>query len=340
MKGRGRGGERRRERLDRGIKVRSDGFYALLSWREISYLLVPRAALVIGLLGMPVFLPEHWQRVLFLAGIYSLLTISFDLLMSFAGLVSLGGALFMGVGGYSAALFAFKFGLPPSITLIMGTIMGGAISTLLLLPCLRLRGIYFAIASFVYPFLIYHILEALNIWGGTEGISGLPYIASKWVSLYLVLVVTLIALFTLRRIVTEDVGLMLRGIRENEQAAKASGINVNFWKTVAVFFAACVGCFAGACLHATYGWVGVSFFALDFSILPIAAAVLGGMGSFSGPVLGALVLVQLTELLRALGPLRMVAYGIILIIFIVVRPGGLMPYFSRKYHQFERWVEV
>jgi len=64
------------------------------------------------------------------------------------------------------------------------------------------------------------------------------------------------------------------------------------------------------------------------------------MGSFSGSVIGAFLLVPLTELLRALGPLRMVAYGIILLIFVVARPGGIMPYFTRKYQQFERWVEV
>ena len=332
--------ERRLERIDRGIKMRSDGFYALLSWRESLYLLAPRAALVLGVLVIPAFLPEHWQRIMCLVGIYALLSLSFDLLISFVGLVCLGGALFMGVGAYCAAVLAYEFGLPPVITIPAGTIMGGLICTLLLLPCLRLRGIYFAIASFIYPFVLSYILQALDIWGGTEGLSGLPYIGSKWASLYLVLIITLVSLFSLRRISSEDVGLVLRGIRENDQAVRASAVNVTFWKAIAVFFAASLGCFCGAFLSAIYGWVGMSFFALDFSILPIAAAVLGGMGSFSGSVIGAFLLVPLTELLRALGPLRMVAYGIILLIFVVARPGGIMPYFTRKYQQFERWVEV
>ena len=332
--------ERRRERLDRGIKVRSDGIYVLLSWKEISYLLVPRAILVITLLVVPAFLPSIWQRVVCLAGIFALLAMAFDFLLSFVGLVCLGGALWIGIGGYIAGILASEFGLSPAVTLPIATFGGAAISTLLFLPCLPLRGIYFAIATFIYPLLFSHIIETLHIAGGTFGLSGLPTFPNIWISIYLMVILLFVIFFGLRRVVNEDMGLVFQGIRDNDQAIRASGLNITFWKTAAVFVASAIGCFAGAYLCALYGWAGISFFAFDFSILPIAAAVMGGLGTFTGALLGSLVLVPLTELLRAFGSLRMVLYAAILAVFVVTRPEGIMPYLTRKYHQFERWVEV
>jgi branched-chain amino acid transport system permease protein len=246
----------------------------------------------------------------------------------------------MGAGGYIAGILASEFGLPPAATLPIATLAGGILCTVLFFPCLPLRGIYFAIATFVYPFLFSHIIEALQIAGGTFGLSGLPTIPSKWISIYLMVVVLLVVVFGFRRLMSEDVGLVFRGIRDNDQAVRASGLSITFWKAIAVFIASAVGSFAGAYLCVLYGWTGMSFFALDFSVLPIAASVVGGIGTFSGALLGSLVLVPLTELLRAFGPLRMVLYAAILAIFVVAKPEGVMPYLTRKYYQFEHWVEV
>jgi branched-chain amino acid transport system permease protein len=87
-------------------------------------------------------------------------------------------------------------------------------------------------------------------------------------------------------------------------------------------------------------WAGISLFALDFSIIPIAATVIGGAGTLVGPVLGAFILVPISELLREFGTLRIVFYSVTLMVFIVFRSEGLMVYGERKYHQFERWVKV
>jgi branched-chain amino acid transport system permease protein len=265
---------------------------------------------------------------------------AFDFLLSFVGLVCLGGALWVGVGGYVSGALASRFGLPLAGNLALATFGGAALCTLLFLPCLTLRDIYFAIASFVYPFIFLHVIEALQIFGGTEGLIGLPTFPNKWVAIYLMAILLLLSFFALRRLGSEDVGLVIRAIRENDQAVKASGINIIFWKAVVTFAASLLGCFAGAYLCALYGWTGMSYFALDFSILPIACLVLGGFGNFSGSLIGAFILVPLSELLRAFGPVRMVVYAAILAFFVVARPEGIMPYLTRKYHQFERWVEV
>jgi len=273
-------------------------------------------------------------------GIFALLALTFDFLTNFVGIVCLGGGLFIGTGGYISGVLSSYFGLPLALTILIGTFGGAVICTLLLLPCLPVRGIYFAIVSLMYPLMIYRIIEALNIFGGTDGISALTTFPNIWVDQYLIIAMILITLFTLRRLVNEDFGLVLRGIKDNDQAVRASGISITWYKAQAVFIASAIGCFAGAYLAHLYGWVGLSLFALDFSILPIACTVLGGMGTLVGPVLGAFILTPLTEILRAFGPLRMVFYCLILVGFIVFRPEGLMNYFERKYHQFEHWIEV
>lgn len=335
------GEQRRKERIDRGIKVRSDGIYALMSTRELSYLILPRLVLIAGLLVLPLALPSmYWQRVLSITCIYALLAISFDFLAHHVGLVSLGGAFFVGTGGYLAAILNTTFGLPPWLTIPIATLVGGAVCTVLLWPCLPLRGVYFAIVSLMYPLFLARVIEALDILGGTDGIMGIGSFPNRWVEQYFILGVMLFILFSIRRLSNIDLGLVLRGVKDNDQAIRASGMSVTYYKSVAVFIASSMGCLGGACLVHIYMWSGISQFALDFSILPIAATVIGGAGTLVGPVLGCLILVPISELLRDFGTLRIVFYALILVGFIIFRSEGLMVFGSRKYQQFERWTRI
>ena len=189
------------------------------------------------------------------------------------------------------------------------------------------------------PCSLARIIEALDIFGGTDGIMGIDSFSNRWVEQYSVIGVVLLFLFGLRRLVNMDLGLVFRAVKDNDQAVRASGMNITCYKAVAVFIASAMGCLGGACLVHIYMWSGISQFALDFSILPIAATVIGGGGTLVGPVLGCLILVPISELLRDFGTLRIVFYSLILVGFIVFRSEGIMVYGQRKYHQFERWVE-
>jgi len=331
----------RRERLDRGIKIRAEGLYALMSWRELSYLTLPRLILIVGMLVLPLVMPGmYWQRVATIVCIYALLAVSFDFLAHYVGLVSLGGAFFVGVGGYLTAILNSSFGLPPLLTIPIATLAGAAICTLFLLPCLPLRGVYFAIVTLMYPLVLARIIEAMDILGGTDGIMGVDSFANPWTEQYVVIGTLLLFLFGVRRLVNTDMGLVFRAVKDNDQAVRASGMNISYYKAIAVFLGAAMGCLGGACLVHIYMWAGISLFALDFSILPIAATVIGGGGTLVGPVLGCLILVPISELLREFGTLRIVFYSVILVGFIIFRSEGLMVYGERKYHQFQRWVQV
>lgn len=332
--------ERRRKRFDRSVKVRSEGLYAISSWREMGFLAMPRLLLILGLLVLPLTLDMYWQRVLCTAGIYALLALSFDFLAEYVGLVCLGGAMFIGFGGYTSGVLNAYFEWSPFVTIPIATLGGAVMSTLVIIPCLRLRGIYFAIVSFMLPLFSVYIIIALGLFGSTEGISALDTLPNIWVEQYVVIGAIIVALFAIRRLVNEDIGLIFRGIKDNDQAVRASGISITSYRIKAVFIASLIGCFAGAYLSHLYGWLGLSLFAMDFSILPIAAAVMGGMGTLVGPVIGAIILTPMSEALRGFGQLRVVLYCLVLIGFILYKPEGLMNYLERKYHQFERWEEV
>jgi branched-chain amino acid transport system permease protein len=333
--------QRRKERLDRGVKVRSDGLYALMSWRELSYLTLPRLVLILGIIVLPFVMPNmYWQRVISIVCIYALLALSFDFLAHFLGLVSLGGAFLIGVGGYISAILNTTFGLSPFVTIPIATIVGAAVCTFLLFPCLPLRGVYFAIVTLMYPLALKRVIEALDLFGGTNGILGVDSFPNSWVEQYFVIAMVLLFLFGTRRLVNTDLGLVFRAVKDNDQAVKASGMSITYYKAIAVFIASGMGCLGGACIVHIFMWSGISLFALDFSIIPIAATVIGGGGTLVGPVLGAFILVPISELLREFGTLRIVFYSLALMAFIVFRSEGIMVYGERKYHQFERWVKV
>jgi len=332
----------RKERLDRGIKARCEDIFALSSWREILYLLLPRAVPVLGLLVFPLLkgvVGLYWEKVLVITCAIGLLALSWDLMAS-VGLVSLGQALFFGAGAYIAGALNQAFGLSPLITIPMGTLGGALFCTLLLFPVLRLRGVYFAIVTLILPLLFGRVIETTKVLGGTEGMSGLSPLPGIWFELYVPVVALLIALFGFRRLINEDYGLVLQGIRDNDRAVMSGAINIYKFKAQAVFMAGVVGAFSGAFMTHYYQFVGIPAFALDYSILPLTCAVLGGVGSFAGPTLGAFILVPLSEVLRAFGTLRVVFYSAILIICVVGLPEGVFHYIQRKYHQFERLVEV
>jgi branched-chain amino acid transport system permease protein len=332
---------RRKERLDRGVKVRADTVYAVSSWKEMLFLLAPRAALVIALLCAPLIAPNlYWQRVICIFGVSALLAIGFDFLAHFVGLVSLGGALFIGVGAYISGICNHYYAIPPALSIPIGTLVGALICTLILLPTLPLRGVYFAIITFAYPVVAERIICAAGILGGTDGIPGLSMLPHTWVNQYLILGIVIFSTFVLRRLVNEDIGIVFRGVKDNDQAIRASGINIIHYKAVAVFIAALLGCLGGAYMAHLYGWVGISLFAMDFSVFPLVATVVGGPGTLVGPLLGSLILVPISEMLRAFGALRIVFYSLIMVLFILFWSEGLLNWARRKYEQFEHWVRV
>ena len=157
--------EMRKERIDRGIKVRSSDVFALSSWREMLYLAAPRLIPIAGCMMLPLILSIYWQKVLLSVAVFALLAISWDILEQ-SGMISLGQALFFGMGAYAAGIFNHYFGWSPFLTIPFASILGGLICTVILLPVLRLRGIYFSMVTLIIPLMLVRIVEATKIFGG------------------------------------------------------------------------------------------------------------------------------------------------------------------------------
>ncbi len=333
-------GRYRRERIDRGIKARSDTIYVLCSLRDMLYLFLPRFFPTVALILIPLLLGGgYWGKVFFYSCVFAMLALSWDLMAS-VGLISLGQALFFGVGSYVAGGLNHYFKWPVYLTVPAASLGGALLCTLLLVPVLRLKGVYFSMVTLILPLLFSHLIETLEILGGTHGLLSLSPFPSPWLAMYLAAVSVALVLFGFRRLINEDFGVVLRGIKDDDRVVMAGAINTYWYKAQAVFIAAMVGSFAGALMTHYYQFVGRSAFALDYTILPLASAVVGGPGSFAGATLGAFILVPLSEALRALGGLRIALYGIILIGALVLLPEGIFHYLERKYHQFEREVEI
>jgi branched-chain amino acid transport system permease protein len=333
----------RRERLDRGIKARADTIFALVSIREILYVAMPRAVPIIALLLLPAVLgfsgEIYWLKVMTVTCMISVMALSWEL-MNAVGLVSLGQALFFGVGGYISGALNYYLGISPVWSIPAATIGGAIICTALLAPALRVKGIYFSMITLILPMMLSRIVEATKICRGAEGLDCLSPFPSFWVEIYLIVIVLLVSLFVLRRLIDTDYGLVLRGVKDDDRGILALGIDPYKYKMQAVFFAGLLGAFAGAFMAHTYMVVGISSFALDLSVLSAASALLGGAGTFAGPVLGAFILVPISEILRALGSLRIVLYSLVMVGCIVALPQGFFPYIRKKYYQFERWTAI
>jgi branched-chain amino acid transport system permease protein len=281
--------KKRKERIDRGIKARSGDIFALSSWREMLYLAVPRLIPLIGFLVLPLILGTYWQKVLLSVAVFALLAISWDILAQ-TGMISLGQALFFGMGAYVSGTLNYYLGWHPLFTIPIASVLGGLICTVFLLPVLRLRGIYFSMVTLIIPLMLVRLVEATKLFGGTEGLSGIASLPSKWIELYLIMGALTAALFGFRRMIGSDYGLILKGISDNDRSVMNAGINVYWFKTQALFISSCIGAFSGAFMTHVYMFVGMPVFALDYSILPIAAAVVGGPGTLAGATLGAFIL--------------------------------------------------
>src|SRR4030042_4581710 len=324
----------RRERIDRGVKVRTGSIYVVCSYRDMLYLVLPRLLPVIGLLLLPL-LGGYWPKIFLYTCVYALLALGWDLL-TLCGLVSLGQAFFFGVGAYLAGIFNLYLHCPVWLSMPLATFGGGCFCTILFSPALRLKGVFFVLITLMIPMVFGKSIEASEFIGGSHGLSYIYAFPVPLVHTYLTAVVLIVSLFGYRRLANSDWGLVLRAINNDDRAVLSAGISIFWYRIQTVFIASTLGAFAGAIMTHYFGFVGISAFSLDFSFLPLVAVAIGGSGSFSGAILGSFIIVPLSDLLRPLGGLRIVLYSLILIFCNVFLPGGITHRIERLYHQLER----
>jgi branched-chain amino acid transport system permease protein len=278
--------------------------------------------------------------VISLIAIYGVLTISLNLAVGYTGILSLAQAAFMGIGAYSAAILLTQYGFNFFSTLLVGMAIAGLVSWGLAWATLRLKGDYYVIASFGFQIIIYSIL--LNWIDLTRGPFGIPHIPPPQAFGYVFGSPAKYALFTLgflaigvwiaRRVGESPYGKVLRAIREDEAAAASIGKNVNRYKISIFIVSAMLASIGGALYASLITYIDPFTFTIHESIFILALVIIGGSGNVYGSVVGAAVLISLPEMLRFLdvpttvaSPIREILYGALMIIFLRLRPKGLLP---------------
>lgn len=282
---------------------------------------------------------EYLLHILILVAIYSVLAVTLDLLAGRTGLLSVAHAAFYGLGAYTSALLAVHFGLPFVIGMLVGMIVAVLISFVVSLPSLRLRGDYFAIATFGFQMILFSVFNNwMELTRGPMGVPGIPppvifgwKVDTHAEFLALASGVAAFAYLVVWRIAGSPFGRVLHAIREDEMFARAQGKNTLYFKATAFAVSAALAAMAGS-LYAHYTtYIDPTSFTVMESILIISMVIIGGAGSFWGALIGAVVLVTLPEALRFIGLpsdaaayLRQIIYGSLLVIMMMFRPRGLM----------------
>lgn len=263
----------------------------------------------------------YYQSTLYTIGINMILAISLNLIIGVTGQFSLGHAGFMCIGAYAAAIITKA--TPNLGGFALAVVIGGVISALVALivaiPTLRLKGDYLAIATLGFSEIVRIIVLNMTITNGAAGLFGIPKLTT-WPLLLFCLIVSLLIVLNFSR---SAPGRACISIREDEIASEAMGINTTKYKTIAFVIGAVLASLAGALYACNFYVVKPDLFTFNKSVDILILVVFGGMGSFTGSIVAAVVIGFINMYLQNFADVRMIIYGAALVLIMVFRPEGL-----------------
>ena len=291
------------------------------------------AALVLTAVLVPSVGSNYTLEILTNSFLYIVLCLGLNIIVGYAGLLDLGFAAFFAVGAYSVGILTSKFGwnfwlaIPPALllTVVVRVVIGA--------PTLRLRSDYLAIVTLGAGEMIRIIARNMkDLTGGASGLIGIQRPSILGLELnqishyyYIFLILAILAVFASDRLENSRIGRAWKYVRDDEDAAEAMGIDRVAVKLsayiIGALFAGLAGCFYAAKMTA----ISPETFQFMQSIMILVAVVLGGMGKIAGMVVGALAMVLFPEIFREIGSMRMLVFGVILIVMMIFRPQGLWP---------------
>ena len=316
--------------------------------QERGLLLVSATVLALAA-PLPLRGDPYTLHVLVMVGISMILAIGLNFQVGSTGIPNLGFAAFYGVGAYASSLLAIRFQLSFWLAILLAAAIAAFFGFLVGVPSLKTRTYHLALVSIAFGLMVYILLNNLAFTGGPNGVKDIPapfllgqslFMSIRIFGLtypmqlnfyYLVAFFLALTLAAAHCLYHSKVGLFWNAVREDEVAAKCSGINVSAVKILAF----CVGAFfagiAGS-LYAHYiGYISPENFNMNVSLLILGMVIMGGMDSIQGTCAGAFLLTIAPEKFRALTDLRMVAAGLIIILMLMFRPAGIIPQRIREY---------
>lgn len=291
-------------------------------------------AVVLPLLNTSMFV----RNLLILILIWSILGMGWNVIGGFCGQVSNGHSLYYGLGAYSVGLTLQYFGWSPFLAIPLGMIFSAGVAYLIGKPVLRLKGHAFAIGTMAIAESMRYIAINVKFTNGAKGVTMFnrrlnPVLFLQFkdqkIYYYIYLVIMLLVLLLIKKLSTSKFFYYLRTIRGNEEAAASIGIDVAKYKNYAYMLSAAIVSLAGS-LYAQYilFFDPASMMTLNVSMMIVLVAVMGGIGTVMGPILGAVIITTLSEYTRAIfgkfGGFDMVLYGVLVIVIVLFLPGGLL----------------
>ncbi len=295
-----------------------------------------------GLLVMPVVSSMYQTNIMISALLYVMLALGLNIVVGIAGQLVLGYVAFYGVGAYTYALLNQYFSLGFWVCLPLGGIVAVIFGLALGFPVLRLRGDYLAIVTLGFGEIVRLVLQNwADVTGGPRGISNIPppsffgmkldLAANSVYIYYLILAAVLVTILIISRIKNSRVGLALQALREDEIAAEAMGIDITKVKLSAFALGSCWAGFAGVIFAAKTSFINPASFSFMESAMILSMVVLGGMGSISGVIIAAMILILVPEYLRAFSEYRMLIFGAVMVLMMIFKPQGLVTGERRRY---------
>ena len=300
------------------------------------------AVLAAIMIAMPLVVSFYQTNIMSSALLYIMLALGLNIVVGLAGQLVLGYVAFYAVGAYAYGLLHQFLGWGFWVCLPVGGFVAVIFGLALGFPVLRLRGDYLAIVTLGFGEIVRLALQNwTSLTGGPRGVGDIPrpgffgmemdISASTTYVYYLVLAAVAITIIVISRLKNSRVGLALQALREDEIACEAMGIDITRVKLSAFALGSCWAGFAGVIFAAKTTYINPSSFTFMESAMILSMVVLGGMGSITGVVIAALILILAPEYLRAFSEYRMLIFGAIMVIMMIFRPQGLISGERRRY---------
>lgn len=277
---------------------------------------------------------EYFISLLVLIGLYIILSSSFNLIIGFGGLISIAHPVFFALGAYTVGVLSIQFNLHPVLAVAAGGAVALLASFLLSLPSLRISGDYLLVTSIGFQLGLLEVIKNLDFIGGASGLSGIPNVVENHRSATFAVVALVLAaacVLAIRLLVRSPFGRAIQAMRDDELAFSALGRNAMNIKMAIFAIGSGMAGVAGGLYAYYYQYVTPDQFLILQSAMILTMVVVGGMGSVYGPVIGAVLLILLPEVITFLklpdgimGPLQGVIFTLLVILFLFLRPQGLV----------------
>ena len=281
----------------------------------------------------PILIHEGYLlNVMVFVGIHAILALALNLLLGYAGQISLGQAGFFGLGAYISGILTASHGINPWLAMLTAALLVTVLAFIVGFPILKLKGHYLAMATLGLGIIIYIVFnEAIEHTGGPSGLSGIPNLSiagfkfdTDLKNYYLVWAFTLLAMGLSLNLVHSRIGRALRSIHDSEVAARVMGVNARLLKVQIFALSAGLSAVAGSLYAHTMTFVAPASFGFNFSVELVTMVIIGGLASVYGSLLGAALLTVMPELLRTFQDYDIIVYGLLLVLMTMFMPGGLV----------------